>query len=56
MGGCAWVQDEDFGGWETNCGHRFNIESGTPFDNLMKFCCFCGKEIDQMPWTEEEVA
>ena len=54
MSNCAWVQDEDFGAWETNCGHCYAIIEGTPAANGMKFCCYCGKPLEGMPWIEEE--
>ena len=44
---CAWREDE--GVWETDCGGAFVIDDGTPFDNNMKCCCFCGKNIVQFP-------
>lgn len=49
MGGkpqkCRWRQDEDDGAWDTTCGERFEIIDGTPQENGMKFCCYCGKEL-----------
>ena len=42
---CGWF--EDHYGWETGCGHRFEINDGTPFENDMRYCPFCGSPIDQ---------
>ena len=42
---CGWF--EDHYGWETGCGHRFEINDGTPFENDMRYCPFCGNPIDQ---------
>jgi len=44
---CQWVQDKWHEYWETGCGGSFVIENGTPKDNKMKFCPYCGKQIDQ---------
>lgn len=44
--GCRWTEDEYEGGaWDTDCGQRFCIEDGTPEQNDMKFCCYCGHKI-----------
>lgn len=52
---CVWSQDnEDSDTWGTNCGHYYIINDGTPDENKMKFCCFCGLPIDQEIWVEEE--
>jgi len=37
---CLWVDEDDY--WETECGRAFQFHSGSPFDNSMTFCCFCG--------------
>lgn len=43
---CTWSQeDEDSDGWETDCGYNFEIYEGTPAENNMKFCCYCGKRL-----------
>lgn len=39
---CTWQQDEDDGSWDTACGNKFCIEEGTPEENEMRFCCYCG--------------
>lgn len=41
---CRWLQDDD-GVWDTACGNKYEITEGTPRDNHMKFCCFCGKAL-----------
>jgi hypothetical protein len=38
---CHWTEDE--GMWATSCGNAFMLNDGTPTDNNMKFCCYCGK-------------
>lgn len=42
---CTWTEDGDM--WETTCGNAFSINDGTPKDNDMKFCCFCGKTLEE---------
>ena len=38
---CRWQQDDD-GAWQATCGNAYGIIEGTPEENGMKFCCFCG--------------
>jgi hypothetical protein len=45
---CQWQQDPD-GDWDTACGHRFIILAGTPTENDMRFCCYCGKPLKDTP-------
>lgn len=43
---CWWdLADEDASHYETGCGHAFEITTGTPAENDMKFCCYCGREL-----------
>ena len=44
---CAWREDQS--DWETDCGNRFTLFDGTPLENGMVYCCFCGKCIVQFP-------
>ncbi len=41
---CAWIPDDD-GVWDTSCGNRFEISEGTPAENDMGYCCYCGKAL-----------
>ena len=34
--------------WSTSCGEDFFLNDGTPEDNNMKYCCYCGKPIEQL--------
>lgn len=43
---CTWNQDEE-NNYDTDCGHTYCIIEGTPVENEMKFCTFCGKVIAQ---------
>ena len=46
---CRWVEDED-GDWVTSCGEYFIIiNDGRPTGNRMRFCCYCGKPLQEVP-------
>jgi hypothetical protein len=45
---CTWTEDADIGAWDTECGHSFCLEDGTPKQNRMKFCCYCGQPLEQV--------
>ena len=43
---CEWgLGDPDSDHWVTECHNDFIIIDGTPTDNKMKFCCYCGKKL-----------
>jgi hypothetical protein len=44
---CEWKQDEN-GVWETECGNLFEIIDGTPNENNLKYCPYCGKHLVQV--------
>lgn len=51
---CTWsnsegvINDDTDTHWETSCGQDFLLNDGTPDDNSMNYCCYCGKLIDQL--------
>lgn len=51
---CAWVQDGDADCdlWATDCRNYFRIDDGTPTDNKMRYCCYCGKPLRTVPFEE----
>ena len=51
---CNWHQDDDDGTWATDCGGIFVIIEGTPSDNKMKFCAYCGKPLVEHPFVDSE--
>ena len=58
---CEWSEVSDYYGgptglWETTCGECFELYNGTPDDNGMKFCHYCGKELKTVltPEVEDE--
>lgn len=38
---CQWTADDD-GIYETECGNMFEITEGSPVENGMVHCCYCG--------------
>lgn len=43
---CTWHNDpETDNSWSTGCRQLFEIYDGTPTENGMGFCCYCGKPI-----------
>lgn len=34
--------------WETGCGHVAYIPEGTPRENDMNFCWYCGKRLEEV--------
>jgi hypothetical protein len=54
--GCQWSRDsdEDSDTWSTACSHYFTLIDGTPTDNGLKYCCYCGRPLIEVPWEAEE--
>lgn len=47
-GRCTWTRDNpDSDIWLTSCGSAWCLNEGTPKENRMKFCPFCGREIKE---------
>ena len=43
---CKWkLEDEDYNAYATDCGQCFCIEEGTPQENSMLYCCYCGRVL-----------
>lgn len=53
-GRCYWSQDGDGGPWATGCSNYFEINDGPPSANGMKFCCYCGKPLDEIAYSEDD--
>lgn len=53
---CTWYQDgdSDSGFYGTSCRRYFDLNDGTPEDNKMAWCCYCGKRLAQELITEDE--
>ena len=52
---CTWSQDED-GNWHTSCKEPFCIENDTPKQTGMRYCCYCGKGLEEERYKDEEDA
>jgi len=42
---CHWAETEEGAYWATGCDGAFTIIDGTPKDNGMIYCPYCGKKI-----------
>ena len=53
---CTWWQDgdSDSGLYQTSCRNYFAITDGTPKDNEMRHCCYCGKKLTQELIAEDD--
>lgn len=43
-GCCKWTDDET-GNYDTDCSNTFAIIDGTPAENQMQWCVYCGKRL-----------
>lgn len=50
---CIWSQNLD-GIWNTECNNSFVLDSGSPFDNKMHYCCYCGSDLLQEEYKEND--
>lgn len=47
---CTWKPDrqwEETGEWITECGESFMLIEGTPTENEMRFCPYCGRVLKE---------
>lgn len=52
---CTWFQeDEGSDIWVSDCGGLFTLNEGSPADNDLKYCCWCGKSIVSEPYVVEK--
>lgn len=51
---CNWRDDGN--GNDTDCGHCFMVNEGSPSDNGMKYCCYCGKPIKETHYEDEDLS
>ena len=40
---CVWENAGEY--WATECDGAFYLETGTPSDNKMIYCPYCGKKL-----------
>lgn len=51
---CEWKEDED-GIWHTECDNSFHFTEGGPTENDFLFCPYCGKRLETIHFTEEDI-
>jgi hypothetical protein len=45
---CGWHQDDEGDtSWATSCGKYFVLNEGTPLENEMVFCPYCGQVLQE---------
>jgi len=50
---CTWIWEEEGttweeeGAWNTSCAHQFVVNNGTPSENYMVYCCYCGRKLKE---------
>jgi len=42
---CFWEEADGGDYWNTTCGNAYTLIAGTPKDNDMKYCTYCGGEL-----------
>lgn len=43
---CEWGEEDDgLSEWETQCGNAFVLNDGSPKQNNMNFCPYCGGKL-----------
>ena len=42
---CTWTPDRMRFVWVTDCGESFAIHEGSPGQNGLQYCCFCGRRL-----------
>jgi hypothetical protein len=53
---CLWaLEDDDAGVWETECGGAFILIEGTPTENNMAFCPYCGKRLSEADLYHDDI-
>lgn len=50
---CYWLRDED-GNDQANCGGTWTLNDGTPPENDMKYCPYCGKPISWSDYSGDD--
>ena len=53
---CVWTQDsENSDIWLSSCGKAFVLSEGTPKENQIKYCVYCGDSIKQKVFKYEGI-
>ncbi len=48
---CIWT-DNGEGTWLTSCENDFVLTTGTPSENSMRFCCYCGLPLKEIHYEQ----
>jgi hypothetical protein len=49
---CNWTENYECM-WDTDCNHTYEISNeGTPSENRMAYCCYCGKMLVSVRYVE----
>lgn len=52
---CVWMQEVDsYGCYHSACGGSFMFNDGGLKENHIDYCCYCGKEIEEVNPNDEE--
>jgi hypothetical protein len=51
---CTWKENED-GIWWSACGNAHEFAHGGPSENGGKYCLYCGKLLEEVPYAYEEM-
>ena len=51
---CEWTENEG-GCWDAACGGKFEVIEGTPNENSMNYCPYCGKSLKEVRYAEPAV-
>ena len=44
---CRWTMDDFDGSWDTECQEKFVLNDGTPHENGMRWCPYCGGRLQE---------
>jgi len=51
---CKWTQTED-GVYETDCGRLFELTNGSPKENSLLYCAYCGGRLKEKPYGKKAI-
>jgi hypothetical protein len=51
---CTWTENSD-GTWETTCGNAWIFLAGTPSDNQVRWCPYCGRVLHEVRYRDDAV-
>ena len=51
---CVWSQDSECSDiWLSSCKNAFTLIEGTPKENKVQFCMFCGRPVQEVVFNYE---